>query len=210
MQLFDEQKIMIEHAESQTKHMSTGELEQFYLVQQRITEHKLKRNDIVDKQTEIAKEDQMNEQELVELRQQIKRLDKEEERFKQFVENLGRIASKSSRRVDLNESSLTKKPYFPWSPETKRSKSNATFILSCLRFLLPLSSRRTGILSELLRATEQPLPEQAPVVYVDRRACVKQRLDNPATSVFYQIFESLKAENMSFRSVCCHLHCTFA
>ncbi|XP_028406216.1 uncharacterized protein LOC114528733 isoform X2 [Dendronephthya gigantea] len=196
MQLFDEQKIMIEHAESQAKHMSTGELEQFHLVQQRITEHKLKRNDIVDKQTEIAKEDQMNEQELIELRQQIKRLDKEEERFKQFVENLGRIANKSSQKMDLNE---TKKPYFPWTLESKREKSNASRILSCLRFLLPLSNRRTGILSELLRATEQPLPEQAPVVYVDRRACVKQRLDNPATSVFYQIFESLKAENMSFR-----------
>ena len=201
MQLFDEQKVMLQHVEAHTKHMSTCELEQFQIVQQRITEHKWKRNDLVDKQSEILKESENNEQELVQLRQQIERLDLEEENFRQFIGNLGRMQKKTNQRCDLNERSKTRKPFFSWLPEEGNSKSNASRILSSLRFLLPLSNRRAGILAELLRATEQPLPDQAPVVYVDRRSSVKERLNNPTTSVFYQIFESLKAENMNFRLV---------
>lgn len=200
MQLFDEQKVMLQHVESHAKHMSTRELEQFQLVQQRITEHKWKRNDLVDKQTEILKESDSNDQELAQLKQQIELLDKEEENFRQFIGNLGRIKMKANERCDMSERQQSRKPFFSCTPE-KKDKSNASRILSSLRYLLPLSNRRAGILTELLRATEQPLPDQAPVVYVDRRSSVNERLNNPATSVFYQIFESLKGENMNFRLV---------
>jgi hypothetical protein len=201
VQLFDEQKVMLQHVESHAKHMSTRELEQFQLVQQRITEHKWKRNDLVDKQTEILNESENNEQELVQLKQQIEHLDKEEDNFRHFIGSLGRMKNRTNQRCDLIERSQIRKPFFSWTPEKESSKSNAGRILSCLRFLLPLSNRRAGILAELLRATEQPLPDQAPVVYVDRRSSVKERVNNPTSSVFYQIFESLKAENMNFRLV---------
>ena len=201
MQLFDEQKVMLQHVESQAKRMSTREFEQFQLVQQRITEHKWKRNDLVDKQTEISKESEYNEQEIIQLRNEIERLDKEEENFRQFIGNLGRIKLRTNQRCDWGEKSGNTKPYFSWSAVKGNSKSSGGCILSSLRFLLPLSNRRAGILSELLRATEQPLPDQAPVVYVDRRSSVKERLNDPKTSVFYQVFQSLKAENINFRLV---------
>ena len=206
MQLFDEQKVILQHVESHAKHMSTRELEQFQHVQRRVTEHKWKRNDLVDKQTEILKENENNEQELVQLKQQIEHLDKEEDNFRQFIENLGRMKNKTNQRYDLNETSQTRKPFFSWTPDKENGKSNSSRILSSLRFLLPLSNRRAGVLSELLRATEQSLPDQAPVVYVDRRSSVKDRLDNPTTSVFYQIFKSLKVENMNFRLVMKYLY----
>ena len=200
MQLFDEQKVMLQHVESRTKHMSTRELEQFHHVQQRITEHKWKRNDLVDKQTEILRESDSNDEELAQLKLQMEHLDKEEENFRQFIGNLGRIKMKANERPDTTESCLSRKPFFSCTSE-KNDNSNASRILSSLRYLLPLSNRRAGILTELLRATEQPLPDQAPVVYVDRRSSVKERLNNPTTSVFYQIFESFKGENMNFRLV---------
>lgn len=200
MQLFDEQKIMLQHVESDVKHMSTRDLEQFQIVQQRVLEHKWKRSDLVDKQTQILRENEDNERELVELRKQIDNLNKEEENFRQFISNLGRIKMKKTQLCSSNrERSQSKKPFFSCTPA--KGSSNVSRILSNLRFLLPLSNRRTGILTELLRATERPLPDQAPVVYVDRRSSVEERLNDPKSSVFYQIFESLKAENMDFRLV---------
>jgi septal ring factor EnvC (AmiA/AmiB activator) len=201
MQLFDEQKVILQHVESHAKHMSTRELEQFQLVQRRITEHKWKRNDLVDKQTEILNESENNEQELAQLKEQIENLEGEEDNFRQFIGNLGRMKKKTDQRCDSTETSQTRKPFFSWTPEKENGISNASRILSTLRFLLPLSNRRAGVLSELLRTTEQPLPDQASVVYVDRRTSVKDRVNSPPTSVFYQIFESLKVENMNFRLV---------
>ena len=85
--------------------------------------------------------------------------------------------------------------------EDSKHRYNASAIMSCLRFLLPLSNRRMGFISELLRATEQPVPDQVPVVYVDRQASVSERLSCPQKSVFYQIYEELKAKNINFRFV---------
>lgn len=211
IQLFEEQKVMLQRVESHAKHMTARELEQFRLVQQRITEHKWKRHDHVDKQSEILREETQNEHEMIQLRQQIERLEKEEENFKQFIGELGKITKKSNQqRSDLKKTDGQKRiPYFSRTPEKANDKSNASCILSSLRFLLPLSSRRGGILSELLRVTEQPLPDQAPVVYVERRSSVKERLNNPNSSVFYQIYESLKGENMNFRFVTINF-CWFA
>lgn len=198
MQLFDEQKTMMHRIEVHSKHLSPRQLEQLRVVQERITENKTQRNDLFEKQTEILRESENNEEEMAALQKQMEYLEREEENFKQFMGNLSRI----KRKTDPPRRSMQScKPYFSWTPDIIKSKSNSCSILYNLRFLLPLSNRRAGILSELLRATEQPLPEQVPVVYIDRKMSVKDRLMNPKTSVFYQIFESLKSENVSFRFV---------
>ncbi|XP_046857635.1 uncharacterized protein LOC124451045 [Xenia sp. Carnegie-2017] len=196
MQLFDEQKTMMHRIEAHSKHLSPRQLEQLRVVQERITENKTQRNDLFEKQTEILRESESNEEEMAALQKQMEYLEREEENFKQFMGNLNRI----KRKTDPPRRSMQScKPYFSWTPDIIKSKSNSCSILYNLRFLLPLSNRRAGILAELLRATEQPLPEQVPVVYIDRKMSVKDRLMNPKTSVFYQIFESLKSENVSFR-----------
>lgn len=197
---------MLQRVESQARALSVRELERLHQTQQRVNEQKSKRHELVGKQLELAKERQQNDHEVAQLKLQMEILHSEEVKFVQLVEKKKKLkkmlkdAEERLKKVQEqpNVSLVTDSPI---GPEDSKYRYNASSILSSLRFLLPLSHRRMGIIAELLRATEQPLPDQTPVVYIDRRISLAERLSCPRKSVFYQIFEELKGENMSFRFV---------
>lgn len=177
------------------------EQEQLRQSQQRVNEQKSKRHELLGKQLELTKERQQSEYDAAQLKLQMERFHHEEVKFVHLIEiekqkKVKKKLEDASKNVEKQPTLVTRNPK---KHEESTQRYNASSILSSLRFLLPLSSRRIGIIGELLRATEQPLPDQVPVVYVDRRTSVAERLCSPETSVFYQIFDELKGENMNFR-----------
>ena len=188
--------------------MSAQEVEQLKQTMQQVNERKSSPNELDGKQLEITQDKHQIECETSQFTLQIEILMKEDAKFAMLLGELKKMKKKIDCRKVEGPPSMSPVADNTKTEEDLNHRYNASAIMSSLRFLLPLSNRRMGFISELLRATEQPVPDQVPVVYVDRQASVSERLSCPQKSVFYQIYDELKAKNINFRFV--YIKCNFS
>lgn len=93
-----------------------------------------------------------------------------------------------------------------------RHRYHPHLLLAKSRFLFPLTSKRLGIIKELLRASETNSLHPCQVARIDRRVPLKERHKYPASNtVFMQAFNCLKNKDLNFRYfISADLHCVRA